>query len=530
MKNSLKPKVTLKLFILAFAVFQSGAALAQDLTLYDLQKICSSVNWQEVNVFLNSKGWEYHESSEADNYHYATITWSYRKSFNNKASGWFYLFTHDDEIGKVIYSTFNQNSYAKVSDYIIKYGYNLVESEVLDNELVTTYKNKSYNLKVVTEKIEDENSYFNQAFTAYHIGIVKLNSVFDSENGIIRKYWFGTNNIREEYQLKNGEKHGVCKEYDREGRLVSIYEMENGQLNGVKKDFENDSLYLLITYSEGIPNGDYIYIIYDSANGQQKFKFEGQYINGLRTGQLLYTYVPTNQIVSIRNYKKDLLHGDFISVESDSVIVTTYEDGRRNGKFFVYKDYGAMLSGSMASLDTTLLSIFIKGEYKNGEKYGYWEYFDFHESLITTGFYENGQRTGKWKFFYPLEKDEKGKLLPYSKELRAIETYKRGKLNGESIAFSHADTIEVPCTEEITYQETLPIQYHKTKDGLKWEVFNENNPYEYMIVGSFSSAENAASLGKKMSKEGLDVIYVYHKERSFYRVAIHKNHSIVPEK
>lgn len=57
----------------------------------------------------------------------------------------------------------------------------------------------------------------------------------------------------------------------------------------------------------------------------------------------------------------------------------------------------------------------------------------------------------------------------------------------------------------------------------KVEQFDNENPFNYVIAGSFGSFDNAKKLKKDLSSKGYDVKIIEHKERNFYRVTLFKS-------
>ena len=82
----------------------------QKLTITDLTNLCNKKNWEDVNQTLLTKGWVYYDSEKGSTYKYNTITWSFNKDYyNDKAQGWFYLYTYEGFPNKISYTVFNKN-------------------------------------------------------------------------------------------------------------------------------------------------------------------------------------------------------------------------------------------------------------------------------------------------------------------------------------------------------------------------------------------------------------------------------------
>ena len=104
---------------------------------------------------------------------YSTITWSYNKSYEDKAEAWIYLYTYEGLPNKISYSVFNTPSYSVIQNSLGSKGYKLDNSKIDDNELVSVYSNNSFILEVTTEKREQQDSYssFDESVTAIRIDL-----------------------------------------------------------------------------------------------------------------------------------------------------------------------------------------------------------------------------------------------------------------------------------------------------------------------------------------------------------------------
>ena len=136
--------------LLSFWTIKSSA---QDLSLTDLQNICQKTNWEYVNQYLIKKGWEYFESEKGGSNRYNTITWSYSKNYEDKAIGWFYLYTYEGLPNKISYDVFNQPAYNQIQNALTANGYKLQDNEIKDNEISTKYSSDVYLLKITTKKV-----------------------------------------------------------------------------------------------------------------------------------------------------------------------------------------------------------------------------------------------------------------------------------------------------------------------------------------------------------------------------------------
>lgn len=448
---------------------------AQKLTLTDLTNLCNKKNWEEVNQTLRTKGWEYHESSKGNTYQYNTITWSYEKShYDDKASAWFYLFTYDGFPNKITYTVHNQDSYSIIQRSIATTGFKLTDSEIENNEIISTYANSNYTLKISTRKTTRDD-YWGSSITTYSITLIKKAGIYDLDNGKKTDYFYD-GKIEAEYTLLNGKlngqlkvyyrngkikkignfsngaENGQFKEYDEDGNLTAEYTMKNGKKNGIFKFYENGEISSSTIYKEDVKNGQHIEYFYNKETGKLNGKYIGNYLNDEKNDIWKLVYLEDNdkeKTLTFKTYSNGVKNGAFQKAKGDSLIIGNYKNDKLNGTYKVYFDSLRLLFGGVINTDISKLTLITDGNYIDDKESGRWKYYDFFSgSLTQEGIYYNGLKTGEWKYYYPLRTDDvTGETAKYAKQLYLIETYADGKLNGKSTRYSFLDEIEVPCPE-----------------------------------------------------------------------------------
>lgn len=340
----------------------SSKILAQNLSLNDLQTICNKSNWEYVNQYLMKKGWEYFESEKGSSSKYNTITWSMNKSYDDKAEGWFYLYTFEDFPNKISYSVFNNPAYSKIQNSLNSLGYKLTNSEIKNNEITSTYSNNKFILEITTEKREkkDDYSYNDKSIIAYRFLLIKKSGIYDPDNGTKIDYWNGESEvIKTVYNLKNGKLVGILKsfhengvlkmqgfykngmangkfiEYDKEENKIAEYYMLNDKTNGLTIIFNENKKTIEKEYEKGFLNGIYKEYYYDDKDNL-KMKVTGNYKNDKKDGTWYTTIMNANDIdtVQIRNYKNDLKHGRFEEfLNSDTIEISNYFNDLKEGSY-----------------------------------------------------------------------------------------------------------------------------------------------------------------------------------------------------
>lgn len=398
----------MKRFLLYFSmsVLWFSSIYAQKLTLTELTILCSKKNWKDVNQTLLTKKWTYYDSEKGSTYKYNTITWSFNKdNYSDKAQAWFYLFTYEGYPNKISYSVFNKESYSIILNSISSAGFKLIDSEIEDNQIISTYRNTQYTLEISTEKRTDDD-WSERSTTAYRITLIKKAGIYDPDNGkktdtyyngttkaeytlvngrlngLFKKY-YENSNLQKTGSFVNGIENGLFKEYDEDGNIEAEYSMSNGELNGSLKTFySNGKLKKSGFYIKANEHGNFIE--YDE-NGNK----EAEYVmaNGMKNGIL-------------KIYKEGRIH-----------VSTTFKDDVRNGQHIEY-----YYNDEIGKLQFKQI-----GDYLNDEKNGTWKLClveqDNSERVLTFKNYSSDIKNGQFQ-------EVKGDSL-------IIGNYRNDKLHGE---------------------------------------------------------------------------------------------------
>ncbi len=490
-------------------IFLAQIALGQTLTLSDLENICDKTNWESVNQFLMNKNWEYYESAKGDSEKYNTITWSFNKSFGDKAEAWFYLFTYEGFPNKISYSVFNKPSYTVIQNYLSSKGYKLQNSEIEDNELISTYANSKFLLKITTQKREKDNySSMDESITAYKFLLIKKASIYDTDNG--KKIDYYNDKVKQaEYTMLNGKMNGLFKvyyengklkkagnylnglasgdfkEYDENGSLQFEYTQKNDQKNGKLISYENNKVSYTTHYKNDMENGERIEYYYEEETGRLNLKVIGEYLDDEKNGVWKVIYIDKEKeekTLTSTRYSKGLKDGFSQEIKGDSLILANYSNDKLNGKYEVYLDLSKKLFGGVIETDPSKLFLVSEGNYSNDKKTDYWKNYSLSRDLTSEGSYLNDTKSGEWKYYYLKYIDEDNeKSLPYSGELYLIENYSNGKLNGSSTRYSYLNEEEYPCLEtdnENPLDKCKRFVYQKVYETTFYKNDNLNGPFE----------------------------------------------------
>lgn len=465
-----------KIIICALISFLYIHSSAQDLSLTDLQNICQKTNWEYVNQYLMNKGWEFYESEKGSSTQYNTITWSYNKSYDDKAEAWFYLFTYEGFPNKISYSVFNKPAYTKIQNSLNSNGYKLKDSEINNNEITSKYANNVYFLEITTEKREKKNeySYYDESITAYNFQLIKKSGVYDPDNGEKTEYWYGGDNIKAKYTLKDGKINGSFKTFYYNGNIEKTGSYINGVASGKYIVYDEDG-YKSEEYSMKNDEKNGIYTGYYYDEGELFLKVIGNYIDGEKDGtwKTIVLEDGTERTLKFENYKYGIKNGLFQEAKGDSLITGTYRNDMLYGEYKVYLDVSRMLFGGIIRTDISKLTLISEGKYSNDLKSGYWKNYDLTGNIRSEGMFFDGKESGEWRYYYTNYTDNEGNSIPYSKQLYLIQNFSNGILNGKSTRFSYLDKEQFPCSEidsskssldtcsRMVYQKVLETSFYK---------------------------------------------------------------------
>ena len=150
----------------------------QRLTLNDLTNLCNKKEWESVEEILIAKGWTFYDSKKGSTNEYNKITWSFKKDYySEKANGWLSLFTYEGYSNQLRYNFFNMDSYKLIQNGISTSGFKRTGSEIGDSEVVTSYSNTNFILKISTQKREADD-YSEGSSISYTVVVTKRASVY----------------------------------------------------------------------------------------------------------------------------------------------------------------------------------------------------------------------------------------------------------------------------------------------------------------------------------------------------------------
>ncbi|MEZ4999861.1 MAG: hypothetical protein R2727_04070 [Bacteroidales bacterium] len=275
----------------------------------------------------------------------------------------------------------------------------------------------------------------------------------DRREGTAYQYYpDGSVNITIPYN--DGKKDGLSKEYDREGRLITLYEYND--------DFLISRQRINRTDKDGLKQGDWKEFYPDG-----KIKRELYYKNDLLHGY----YREFNQAgipVVTMLYDNGVIVEENVDDDPEIEIINRYDENGNlvySGPYrgdvpvgihreynqqgavsnsYIYNDSGTMMSAGIVDEEGNRQGpwrIFYEGgavketgSYLNNRRSGEWKFYSIDGKLVQVGGYRNGREEGTWIWYYD------------SGEMLREEDYYQGKRDGKFVEY--AINGEILCSGE----------------------------------------------------------------------------------
>jgi len=227
-------------------------------------------------------------------------------------------------------------------------------------------------------------------------------------------YFYPEGKVKQVIPYYHGKKEGLSKEFDRDGKLITLLEYSNDFLVSREKINKVDDKGLkqgkwLDFYSNGIIRSeknyrdDQLHGYYKEYNEKGKLVLTLLYDNGKVTGNDL-TNVPEIEVIKKYNDAGRMIYSG------------PYKDGVPVGIHREYNDDGTVKNAKIYGENGIVLSEGIVDE--AGNRNGPWKDYSTSGDIIAEGQYTDNKRTGVWKFYGE------------NKKIEQVGSYANGKING----------------------------------------------------------------------------------------------------
>lgn len=244
----------------------------------------------------------------------------------------------------------------------------------------------------------------------------KVVSSMDYQSG---KYMeFDSNGLKlKEWSMKEGQRFGLQREWDKQGKLVANYHLVHGRYCDSSVFYNPDGTFRMIDWIpfERAKNGRF-----DTTN-----IYVAEYLlsaNGDSLEQrIILNSVDKYKVMSSNSYVNNQKSGLWAIADLQSGIITkevTYVNGVLEGPFRFIKPEMTRLFGKKSEPQKTIY--YVKGTYRNNQIEGEWTHsytVDSNEIILEIAHYKNGLLHGSRTLFT-------------NGSLREFSTYENGKLHG----------------------------------------------------------------------------------------------------
>jgi uncharacterized protein len=262
-------------------------------------------------------------------------------------------------------------------------------------------------------------------------------------------YFFMNGKLKEEAQFSGNKRHGITREYDEDGTLITLQRFNNGILvererlnrtdsKGLKQGvwktyYGNGRVRTEANYRDDTMEG--VYKEYDE-NGNIQLLLE--YANGVlvqKTDTAELEIEIRNQVdedgnvVYSGSYRKNIPVGIHRVFDKTGAVINAYlynDSGVKLGEGIITNEGKKEGDWQYFNNDGTLRA---KGKFVNNLEQGNWNYYFVNGKTEQAGAYKNGKVNGLWKWYYP-----DGKL-------KSEEEYFEGKEEGISVEYDTLGSI-----------------------------------------------------------------------------------------
>ena len=309
--------------------------------------------------------------------------------------------------------------------------------------------------------------------------------------------YFPDGKIQQTFIYNTGKKEGLSKEYDREGKIITLLEYNNDFLvsrerinrmdnNGLKQGdwkefYPNGGIKSEKTFKDDLMHGYY-----------KEYDIRGKLVLTMlyENGAIVKSRVedePDIEIVNKHDQDGKLIYS---GPYRNKIPVGVHREYGKDGKVtnaFIYNDNGLLLSeglvdeaGKYNGKWKDLYSngkVQAEGHYTDSRRTGQWKFYNTSEKIEQTGSYNNGRPDGLWNWYYETgailreeeyfqgQRDGASKEYSITGDILAQGQYSDGERNGEWKVKSG------DITEEGKYITGL-------KDGV-WKSFYSNGKLKF---------------------------------------------------
>jgi len=283
----------IKTALILISVLISFNTYSQFLTFDELVQLRKK-DFTQINDFLTNKGWQFSHSSEGSETTYNEVNWSFGKSEwdEGKAISWLTLYSSDGYENRITFQEHNKDSYTLINNKIKSYSMKKINSKIQDNNIYTDYVGQTVVVRVIISSEEyssktiyifkffEKEDYYNMILSDYFKDAYKYsNNSYSNNTG---NYSNNNNSEYSKSNTNNSNTNNNDNKYNSELDLNSNSGLDmnsvelvvtNGTLLKSKPDDNSDKIIQVYSkdkvkiLSRNTSNSKYWYVEYKSYKG-----------------------------------------------------------------------------------------------------------------------------------------------------------------------------------------------------------------------------------------------------------------------
>lgn len=528
-----------RLFTLGFLIIQFCFCLSA-ITLTDMTTLCDKKNWNETDIFLKQRSWQYYSSTDSSMV-YQKLTDIY------SPEEYISVFFDNNNVSSVTALTSSQESYMRMCDQLKKSGFTVYSDNIDATEQTIWYRKKGYKFSIT--QIDNEGT------TVYRFSIAKpytgtkmvqinktnfriYNYVDDRLHGLQKFYYkdkliiecnyidnqasgdctfflysddkyFNDNwYVKFEGKISQNQQIGKWTTYINEhdtDRNIGYYNWGNGKEMTNPCAFWKDSTYIVTSISGNKVLQKYYKLINTEGNEYASalnligvFDFnDPDFISGLIANEPIIELwsrfmmsVGSIPRLATSNILELKLHGEATFIDNvENGTRKYYEngllscavnivDGKENGSFTAYYTDDASMSGRVRTI----------GNFKNGNKDGIETAYDTKGEIIAKTSFLDGKKEGEDILYYTSDPHYEDKLF-YRKNVKPNSIckhrfYHKDELEGKSVMY---DMYGEATIIENYHNNVLhgPVKLYYTRDTVYFpDDYISDNPRSNLLLST----------------------------------------------
>jgi len=258
------------------------------------------------------------------------------------------------------------------------------------------------------------------------VGVLKSKELFVKDKKENKSFYYTEDGfLFEIVNYNNNKKHGLTRQFDESGKLISVLLFKKGVLikkekinriddrqlkQGIWRDyFSNDRIKYEAIYLNNELHGYY-----------KEWNIKGQLIKNIKYFNGVVVDENIKKQVKLKEKKQYYENGNlkYKGNYRDTVAVGIHRKFNENSELiesYVYDDFGNLIGKGIIDEEGNYNGKFVnyyvsgdkksEGNYSNGNKNGLWKYYYKLGAIEQEGYFRNGKIDGTWKWYY-----ESGKI------------------------------------------------------------------------------------------------------------------------